>query len=257
VEGGFGLLADVGAGDVEGGSGGFFAMAVGFAVFLEPALAAIEEGVELGGVHLPGEVGVAADGDDAAERFALFDDDAPGGGIEFEDAVPGVIGGIPVGFDEGGDGAEGALGVGDVGEEEEFIGVAGEVEEGLDFDLVLDDFVDVVGDDVGEFLAFFPEPGVVLGEGAAGGLVVGGPVEVAGDGDWLLEGPLSPPARVVAEVEVEVGEEVVAEAVGTADGRTFFGPAFAFAGFVLDFSRGGGGEEFVAEFVELDHAGSI
>ena len=93
------------------------------------------------------------------------------------------------------------------------LGVGGEVtEEGLYFDLVLDDGVDVVGDDVGEFLAFFPEPCVLLGEGGAGGFVVGGPVEIAGEGEGLLQRPF---ATVEAEVsEVEVGEEVVAEAVG-------------------------------------------
>ena len=112
VKSGLRLLADVGAGDVESaGCPSFVAVAVGFAVFLEPALAAqSEEGVEFGGVHLAGEVGVAADGDEAAEGLAFFDDDAFGGGVEFEDAVPGVVGGVPVvGFDEGGDGFEGGV----------------------------------------------------------------------------------------------------------------------------------------------------
>lgn len=69
---GFGLLAGVGARDVEGGGG----VGVGAAVGGEPGLAAGEEVVEVGGGHGFGEVGVAADGNDAAEGVAFFDGDA-------------------------------------------------------------------------------------------------------------------------------------------------------------------------------------
>lgn len=167
--------------------------------------------------------------------------------------MPGVAGGVPVGFDDGGGGAEGAVEVGDVGHEEEFIGVGFEEEVSADFDLVGDLFVDVGGDFVGELLVGFPEPGVLLVEGGAFGLVVGGPVEVAFEGEVFWDAPFA--GGGLEEGEVEVGEEVEAEGIGGADGGAFFGPAAACGAFDVDVAGRGGVEEVLAEFVVVDHGG--
>ena len=150
-------------GDVHG------SFVLDLAVGGEPLLAGGEEVVELILAHLLGEVGVAAKRNDAADGIAFFDLDALLGRVELDDGVPGVGGGIPVGVDEGGHGPPGAVEVGDVGHEEQFVGVGFQEEIAADFYLIFDLGVDLVADDVGEFLALFPEPGELLGEGAAVG----------------------------------------------------------------------------------------
>src|SRR5260221_484173 len=79
--------------------------------------------------------------------------------------------------------------VGDLGDVEQLVGVGLEEEEGGDLDLVADRFVNVVADCVREFLALLPEPGVLLGEGLAGGFFGGGVVEIGRKDDIGRDAP--------------------------------------------------------------------
>ena len=241
-------LFRVGAGDVDGS----FVPAAG--VGGEPLLAAGEEVVEFGLAHLLGEIGVAAEGHDAAEGVAFFDGDFLLRGIELDDGVPGIAGRIPVGVDEGGEGAEGALEVGDVGHEEQLVGVGLQEDKAADFHLVFDLLIDVVGDEVGKFLLFFPEPGELLAERAAFGFFGAGPVKIAFDDHIGLDLPTGSGAD---EFDGEIGQQIEAKTVGSADGWAVFRPAFARWPLDVDILAGWGIEEVLAEFEIVEHVSGV
>jgi len=217
----------------------------------EPGLAAGEKFVEGGGHHLPGKIGVAPQGNDAAKGLAFGDFDLAGAGVEFDDDVPGITGGIPIGLHQGGHGTPGAPEVGNVSEIEQFVGIGLQKKIAADFDLVADDGIDVIRNRMREALPFFPEPGKLLGERFSLGLIGAGIIEIAFDDGVGADGPV---AALEGEGDVEIGEQVKAKSVGGADGRAFFGPAFALAALDVNVLGGLGREKIVAEF-EVEELG--